>query len=49
MVRNTRGTRLCEKNHKYNFQHGTLEIPSKFLSIYDKGNWIYKSEAQGKG
>lgn len=25
-IRNVRGTRLCEKNHKFNFQHDTFEI-----------------------
>ena len=32
------------KNYKFNFQHDTFEIPSKFSSIYAMGNWIYKSD-----
>lgn len=48
-MRNTRGTRLYEKNHMFNFCIGTFEIPSKYLSIYVIGNWIYKFGAQGRG
>lgn len=48
-MRNARGTRLCEKSHKFNFQHGTFEKSCKYLSIYGIGNWIYKSGAEGRG